>query len=285
MNHIINAVIVLFTLGIFIMDLLLPLGVAAGTPYGLVVMVTLWSGTYLATYLVTIAGVVLTIIGFFLSPATVSAMHAVLINRALAIVIIVATAIMVIQRKKADQKISFLGTQTLTDTLTKLRNRRAFNATLPVEIERAKRYGRSLSLAMIDLDHFKLVNDTFGHEEGDLTLKSFAYELSSNTRQSDYIFRLGGDEFAIIFTESDLTQATASCEKIRRIHELLAVQIGDSKTTLSIGLTTLRNDDDIHSLAKRADDALYHAKNHGRNRVSISEDDLPIVESRQIAKG
>ena len=272
MNHIFNAAITLLILGIFSMDLLLPLGVAAGTPYGLIVMMTLWSRSYLATYLVTLAGIILTIIGFFLSPATASAMHAILINRALAIIIIVATAIMVIQRKKADQKISLLSDQAITDTLTKLKNRRAFSATLPVEIERAKRYGRNLSLAMLDLDHFKLINDTFGHDKGDIVLRGLAYELHSNIRQSDHPFRLGGDEFAIIFTETDLVQASTICEKIRNIHEQLAIQIGNDRITLSIGLATLRSDDEINTLVKRADAALYHAKNNGRNKVSTIGD-------------
>lgn len=272
MNRIFSAVIFILTVSIFGLDLILPLGVAAGTPYGLIVFVTLWTKGQKATYLVATAGIALTIIGFFMSPSTVSAVHAVIVNRALAIIIIVASTVMVIQRKKADQQISDLNILSTTDELTHLKNRRAFNEIIQDELERAKRYGRDLSLAILDLDHFKLINDTFGHEAGDTMLKQLAYEVNGLIRRSDLFYRLGGDEFAIIFIEMDLIQATIIGEKIRNIHSQLAMKIGNHKMTVSIGIATLQENDDTNSLYKRADDALYHSKQHGRNKVSTSED-------------
>lgn len=272
MNRIFNAVIFILIVSLFGMDLAMPLGVAAGTPYGLIVFLTLWSRGQRATYLVAMAGITLTIVGFFMSPSTVSAMHAVIINRTLAIVIISVSAILVIQRKKADQKISALNILSITDPLTRIKNRRAFNETIQEELERAKRYGRDLSLAILDLDRFKLINDTYGHVAGDTMLKQLAYEVNGLIRRSDLLYRLGGDEFAIIFIETDLAHATIVSEKIRDVHSQLAMQIGNHKMTISIGIATLQENDDTSSLYKRADDALYHSKHHGRNKVSTSED-------------
>jgi diguanylate cyclase (GGDEF)-like protein len=99
-------------------------------------------------------------------------------------------------------------------------------------------------------------------------LKQLAYEVNGLIRQSDLFYRLGGDEFAIIFIEMDLLQATLVSEKIRHIHSQLAMTIDDQKMTLSIGIATLQKNDDPGSLYKRADDALYYAKQHGRNKVS-----------------
>ncbi len=260
----------------------MPLGVAAGTPYGLVVFMTMWSKRPIETWLVAIAGIFLTIIGFFMSPATVSAMHAVIINRLLAIIIISASGILVIQRKKADKKISELNILSTTDATTHLRNRRAFNTDILAELERAKRYGRNLSLAVLDMDHFKLINDTFGHEKGDIMLKQLSYELEGQLRQSDFLYRLGGDEFAIIFAELNLTQARIACEKINHIHSQLALTIGKEKMTLSIGITSLQDNDDVDSFFKRADKALYHAKEHGRNRISTDHDISSVYELTQV---
>ena len=272
MNRILNAVIFILTVSIFSLDLILPLGVAAGTPYGLIVFITLWSTGQKITYLVAITGITLTVVGFFISPASVSVMLAVIFNRVLAIVIIIVSAILVIQRKRADQQIFDLNILSVTDPLTRLKNRRAFNKTLQDELERVKRYGRNLSLAILDLDHFKLINDTFGHDAGDTMLKQLTYEISGQIRRSDLIYRLSGDEFAIIFIETDLAHATIVCEKIRNVHSQLAMTIDQHRTTLSIGLAACHENDDSSSLYKRADDALYHAKQHGRNKVSTSED-------------
>ena len=134
------------------------------------------------------------------------------------------------------------------------------------------RSDRALSLAIIDMDHFKLINDTFGHDKGDIMLKQLAYELDGQIRHSDMLYRLGGDEFVIIFIETNLEQARIVCEKINHVHNLLALKIDDKRSTLSIGLTTLQNNDDSNNMFNRADDALYHAKKHGRNRLSVYED-------------
>jgi len=257
------------------LDLISPLGVAAGTPYGLVVFATLWTKRISETYLVAITGILFTILGFFLSPDIIGTMHAVIINRVLAIVIIILSAILVIQRKKADIHIKNLNIQTITDPLTGVKNRLAFDQIMEEEIVRDIRYKRNLSLAILDIDFLKNINDTFGHNRGDDIIKNVVHEISCTVRQTDSICRLGGDEFAIIFIETDLEKAKRVgeniCKRISQIHIL-----GTTKVTVSIGIAKLDTNDNKDTLYKRADEALYLLKKQGRNIVST----VPNITSK-----
>jgi diguanylate cyclase (GGDEF)-like protein len=159
----------------------------------------------------------------------------------------------------------------ITDELTSLYIRRYFNVRLDMEIKRAQRYNHSLSLAICDLDHFKSVNDTYGHQKGDVVLREVAALLMKNVREIDTPARYGGEEFAIILPETDTEGAAVVCERIRRKVEGLKIEGMSQQITVSIGIATFsRHASDVSGLIEAADRAMYQAKNEGRNRVCFS---------------
>lgn len=159
------------------------------------------------------------------------------------------------------------------DTLTGLKNRRAFDTRLHEELQRAERYGRSLSLLMMDIDHFKQVNDSFGHQAGDSVLRTIATKITEIIRPADHAYRYGGEEFAIIAPETTIEGAHSLAERIRSVIENTSFPIPcneDISITISIGISAFPNDTDTQeSLIRWADTALYEAKGSGRNRVCI----------------
>lgn len=162
--------------------------------------------------------------------------------------------------------------QAITDELTKLYNLRHFLNRLTEEIERSKRYKRPLTLAMIDVDHFKNYNDTFGHLKGNKVLKKVALIMEKESREGDIVARYGGEEFAIIMPETDIKKASVFAERIRvKIEKGLSnVEQYGVCVTISVGLASYPEDaDDAASLVEKADDALYLAKKDGRNCVRI----------------
>ena len=136
----------------------------------------------------------------------------------------------------------------------------------------ALRTGRALSMLIADIDHFKRVNDTYGHDIGDVVLKEFAVRLKRNTRGIDLACRLGGEEFVIIMPDTDIARAYQVGERLRACVAADNFQIGGGQSirvTASVGIATLeRGDDTPESIYKRADNALYAAKRRGRNRVA-----------------
>ena len=161
-----------------------------------------------------------------------------------------------------------------TDGLTGLANRRHFMEVLEQEVERAQRYQRPLSLVLLDLDHFKRVNDTHGHAAGDEVLKAAALVLRSVCRDVDLAARLGGEELALVLPETDAGGAHTVAERIRHkieagVHRSPA---GDSfSVTASMGVATIAPDTDTgEALLQAADVALYRAKDGGRNRVVLA---------------
>ena len=150
-----------------------------------------------------------------------------------------------------------------TDPLTSLRNRRSFDEELASLFEHARRYSRPLAVAMIDVDHFKRVNDERGHQEGDRVLQRVASILRRCTRQSDLVARYGGEEFVVVLPETPLFEALQFAEKIRA--SVAADEIG---VTVSLGLAAMPpSRSDAAALIGAADQALYRAKESGRNRV------------------
>jgi diguanylate cyclase (GGDEF)-like protein len=154
-----------------------------------------------------------------------------------------------------------------TDALTGLRNRRRFIEEARTHIDGARRHNRPLSLLMCDLDHFKCINDTFGHPVGDEVLRQVGHALTDIARLSDRVGRIGGEEFAILLTETDVAAAQLVAERFRcRIEAITPPAPGPDQITMSIGFATLHADDAaIEFLMERADQALYRAKAAGRN--------------------
>ncbi len=161
-----------------------------------------------------------------------------------------------------------LARQASTDPLTGIANRRAFYEGLSAEIARAHRYGRPLSLVLIDLDHFKAVNDQHGHPAGDRVLVLFAQLLTAYSREGEIVARLGGEEFAWLMPETDQHGAHAAAERVRTAIE--TTPLGDvGSVTLSAGVGSSENNGDADALIRDTDRALYWAKHGGRNMTVI----------------
>jgi two-component system cell cycle response regulator len=179
-----------------------------------------------------------------------------------------------IEQTKADN--ARLETLAHTDSLTHLLNRRALTIRLVAELERVRRYNSPLTMLMIDLDHFKLVNDTFGHLVGDEVLRGIGMILQRAVRSVDMVARYGGEEFVIVLPETGETGAVAFAERIRQRVEQHNFEAARSSTvtvrvTVSIGVSCFpsANVDSAEDLFARADAALYRAKDRGRNQVCV----------------
>lgn len=171
------------------------------------------------------------------------------------------------------KKINFMYTQTKhlseIDALTRLYNRRHFENNFEREFARSKRYGSPLSVAIIDIDFFKKINDTYGHLCGDYVLKEVAYNMVNNFRQTDFVFRYGGEEFAVILTETPDENAKVPLERLRKLIENTKFSFNGEniKVTVSIGVNSNINCDNAWNMFEVADKALYEAKGSGRNQV------------------
>ncbi|GGE52394.1 hypothetical protein GCM10011533_01010 [Streptosporangium jomthongense] len=162
--------------------------------------------------------------------------------------------------------------QATTDLLTGLLNRRAMHQLLEQEHARAQRSGTTYSLVLGDLDHFKRVNDTYGHNVGDIVLQETARRVGSHMRAQDALCRWGGEEILMLLPETGPDGARHVAEKARLslANEPMVAGGHDIHQTISLGVTSCRGSDDIESAIKRADDALYQAKKNGRNRTEVS---------------
>ncbi|HEV3030797.1 MAG TPA: GGDEF domain-containing protein, partial [Polyangia bacterium] len=159
---------------------------------------------------------------------------------------------------------------TTIDGLTQIFNKRYFLETLEREIARSHRYRRELSLVMFDIDHFKKINDSYGHLAGDYVLKHLAQTVKTRIRREDCFARYGGEEFSIVLPEIDGLNAKPFAEKIRQLVEITDFKFENTSMplTISMGVATLDMDStDPQALIKRADDRLYEAKSSGRNCV------------------
>ncbi len=163
--------------------------------------------------------------------------------------------------------------QAFRDPLTGAGNRIALDDSLKREMELARRHKHELSLLMLDLDHFKAINDGFGHLVGDEVLKSVVGEIKNCIRQTDICFRYGGEEFVVLLNNANIGNARLIAERIRMSVDSLCLQTEDGplQATISCGLAILQEKDDAHSLMCKADKALYKAKQTGRNKVCVNE--------------
>lgn len=164
-----------------------------------------------------------------------------------------------------------LRTLATTDPLTQIANRRHFDELMRVELERARRNGAPLSLAIIDIDHFKRINDRFGHQTGDQALTGLVGEIQRSLRDTDIFARLGGEEFALLLPHTNVAGAHEFAERIRHLVEVNPIAIEGQPPlmiTVSVGVAEWHvGEDDFDPVMGRADQALYDAKANGRNRV------------------
>ncbi|WP_319780708.1 GGDEF domain-containing protein [Maridesulfovibrio sp.] len=156
-----------------------------------------------------------------------------------------------------------------TDHLTGTNNRRSFMKRAEIEFDRLERYGGELYLMMLDIDHFKNINDTYGHNVGDVVLKEFVSCCISTLRTSDVFSRVGGEEFAALLIHGSVKDAQMVAERLRKSVENMEVRAGQHvvKLTVSIGLAVVSKKSNVETILKRADKCLYQAKAEGRNRV------------------
>ncbi len=181
------------------------------------------------------------------------------------------------RRVLLEMEAASLRNEVLTDPLTGLPNRRAFDQNLEHALRQWERHHRSFALILSDVDHFKLVNDRFGHLVGDQVLQGLAQRIRASLRRSDLAFRVGGEEFAVILPETALKAGTEVAEKLRRRidQEPLTLDSGQSIfPTMSFGVGIPGAESPAHLFAQ-VDRALYRAKNSGRNRVEIAAEPAP----------
>lgn len=159
------------------------------------------------------------------------------------------------------------------DPLTQIPNRTAYNERMELEFRRWKRHKNHLCLAVIDVDHFKKINDNYGHSAGDKTLQVIAQNINRCLRSTDFIARWGGEEFVVLFPQTAISEIGKPLELIRKQVERIPFKFKEEKVTItvSVGAATFSENDEIETVFERADRALYEAKNTGRNRCIIKQ--------------
>ena len=160
--------------------------------------------------------------------------------------------------------------QASTDALTGLYNRRQFEVMSGMALANCIRQKIPYCMLMLDIDHFKKVNDTYGHDAGDDVLKHVANVLNKTHREADIVARFGGEEFVVFLNNADVEGAKIAAERIRTAVEKEVIMVGDTQVpiTISLGISASQNGD-IYAMIKEADIALYHSKETGRNRTSV----------------
>jgi two-component system, cell cycle response regulator len=172
-----------------------------------------------------------------------------------------------------------LETLSRTDELTGLLNRRAFDETLQREVARSRRHNHPVGVVLLDIDHFKKVNDTHGHPVGDQVLRTLSAVVAAAVRSEDTLYRYGGEEFVALLPHVDLAKEMLVAERIvaKVAHTPLRIGASDLQITVSAGAAVLRTQDDGEALVARADEALYRAKAAGRNQACASAAALTLV--------
>ena len=176
----------------------------------------------------------------------------------------------VTEQKEQEEKLEQLSR---TDPLTGLLNRRSFEEISAKEYSRFARYGETYSLLMLDVDHFKSINDTYGHNIGDLVLKMLADDCVAHLRSNDVVARWGGEEFCLILPHTGRDVAVGIAEKLRKAIARSALKVRGSEVsvTVSMGISEVQTADENHAtVLERADNALYDAKAAGRNRICVA---------------
>ncbi|MCZ7566402.1 MAG: GGDEF domain-containing protein [Burkholderiales bacterium] len=197
-----------------------------------------------------------------------------------------------LQTARDVKRIAALEEQSITDPLTGLYNRRHLDRRLEEEVGKSVRYGIPLSVLLLDVDHFKSVNDRLGHAVGDRVLIALARLMLQAARKSDFVTRYGGEEILLLAPHTALADACLLADRLRRSVESLPIAPADApaagapiKVTVSIGVAALGPEvPDGPALLKMADDALYRAKHGGRNRVEVAKPAAPVREHAAAAR-
>lgn len=197
-----------------------------------------------------------------------------------------------LELKQQSQELAGYMSEARTDSLTDLPNRRAFDDDLAARFAQWRRYGTPISVLMIDIDHFKQFNDTYGHLAGDAVLGEVARVLRESMRRSDVVTRFGGEEFAIILPNTTVNDACIAAANMLRVlrETTLRYERKDLHVTVSCGVAQACTGDTSVSLIKRADEALYASKRNGRDRGHFSlggeliqiKEDKPLLSTRQV---
>ncbi|MBC7699184.1 diguanylate cyclase, partial [Aquabacterium sp.] len=208
-----------------------------------------------------------------LAPSVLNGLH--YFNLITVLVILIALAAM--YYRLVTQSEQQLREMVATDPLTRLRNRRSVLDTSTSEAAKQRRDGRPLSFVLCDVDHFKVINDTHGHEAGDDVLKAVARILRSGVREVDHAARWGGEEFLLLLPETALPGAGLLANRLRESIAELRVpgKDGPLSVTMTFGISTLHLNEPIDQAIARADKALYDGKRRGRNRVELANEDVP----------
>jgi diguanylate cyclase len=198
-----------------------------------------------------------------------------------------------IVKRQADEIGTYMS-EARTDSLTGLPNRRAFDEDLTRRVAEHRRYRRPVSVLMVDVDHFKKFNDTYGHLVGDEVLRQVAALLRRTMRESDLVARFGGEEMAVVMPGSSTTEACLGASRARRAVETACFQVDGQElhVTVSVGMAGCLIQENVEQLVRRADTALYAAKQAGRNRaywhdgqrcLAVEEGGLQVMEGEQRA--
>ena len=176
---------------------------------------------------------------------------------------------------KVIEQMQVIESLSLYDSLTGIRNRRSFNMCMQEEWKVATENGQCISMIMLDVDHFKKFNDTYGHLGGDICLKLVSEALRNMNRETDYVFRWGGEEFVILLPKTHVDAAEALAERIREAVSQVPITLEDgavTNVTISLGVSTIypQEGDRVEDFCDKIDKALYKAKEKGRNRVEVA---------------
>jgi diguanylate cyclase (GGDEF)-like protein len=195
---------------------------------------------------------------------------------------LVASGLLVVSMLAIFRRLSALAERDAAhDPLTNLLNRRSASLALDQLIGRARLSGQPLSLVSLDLDHFKRINDTHGHEAGDGVLAAVAAVLTNNCRATDLVARVGGEEFLLVLHDTDEAGARRAAEKVRQAISASVIPASHEPLTASFGVTSLRaSDHDQTEMLRRADRAMYHVKETGRDRVAVAPTKLQSVDGQ-----
>jgi diguanylate cyclase (GGDEF)-like protein len=225
--------------------------------------------------LVTVLALVLTFLGYVLDPP--ADIWDGITNRVFSAIVIVGTALCLAKLTQYERRLLL---QSMTDPLTGLLNRRSFMDLSGKEETRARRHGNPFSVLMLDIDHFKKINDTYGHPVGDLAIKALADVCSKALRPHDILARYGGEEFVLTLPHTPADGARIVAERIREAVEKVEVpsEQGTVRFTVSVGVSTYASGEAFDHIVERADKALYVSKQGGRNRVTVSDGPEPIAQ-------